>query len=315
MKGKNGYSGEEHFSGGEKRSSVLRKPAAVRPAELLRKLSRAAAALLSVMIVLFCSSPMAVFAQGADSQAVLTHVFDDAGLLAESDAERLEEICLEVETRQEIHILMVTTEDTGGKTQQDYADDFYDRVYPEESEKNGVLVLIDIGERELWISTAGIMRYYLSDREIDDLLDHMYEEASAEDYAGAFERAAEDIRLSIERGISTGDYLIDENGNVTRYRSITPVEIGLAAAAGIAVFCLVFFSVRHSYQKKVKSDVRGYGRVSDVNLNTDRSVLVSRHVTTRRIPQSPPPGSGGSGGSSVHTSSSGTSHRGGGRSF
>ena len=149
------------------------------------------------------------------------------GSWRESDAERLEEICLEVETRQEIHILMVTTEDTGGKTQQDYADDFYDSVYPEESEKNGVLVLIDIGERELWISTAGIMRYYLSDREIDDLLDHMYEEASAEDYAGAFERAAEDIRLSIERGISTGDYLIDENGNVTQYRSITPVEIGL----------------------------------------------------------------------------------------
>ena len=75
MKEKNGYSGEEHFSGGEKRSSVLRKPAAVRPAELLRKLSRAAAALLSVMVVLFCSSPMAVFAPGADSQGGLAPSF------------------------------------------------------------------------------------------------------------------------------------------------------------------------------------------------------------------------------------------------
>lgn len=271
-----------------------------------------AAVIWLILLAFFVFCPSRVSA----SETLGVHIYDGAGLLTDEESASLEQRCREIETRESIHVLMVTTEDTQGKSQQAYADDFYDEVYPKDSDENGVLVLIDMSERQLYVSTAGIMQYYLSDREIDTLLDHMYEEAAAADYAGAFQRSADDIELAIQRGISSADYLIDENGRIIRYRRITPFELAFAAASGVLVFCLVFFSVRHSYKKKVKTDARGYGRVSDVTLRKDRDMLVSRHVTSRKIPQGPPPGSGGpGGGSSVHTSSSGRSHGGGGRGF
>lgn len=267
--------------------------------------------------VLFLFFPAAAYAQEGTAAAAETdgvvHIYDEAGLLSGSESEQLEQRCQQIETQSQIHILMVTTEDTQGKSQMEYADDFYDDIYPEKKDENGVLVLIDIGERELWISTAGIMRYYLSDQEIDRLLDDMYEEATVGDYAGAFEEAADHVELAIGQGISSGDYLVDENGRVTRYRRITGVELVLAGAVGLAAFCLVFFGVRHSYRKKVKSDMRGYGRVGGMKLDRQRDTLINRRVTSRKIVNNPPPGSGG--GSSVHTSSSGRSHGGGGRGF
>ena len=274
-------------------------------------IKRSAVLILTFVLLVFCPT-ISLSAQETET----THVYDEAGLLSDEEAAVLEQRCREIETQNRIHILMVTTEDTEGKTQEEYADDFYDSVYPEEKDENGALFLIDMGERELWISTAGIMQYYMSDREIDELLDHMYDEVSQQDYSGAFQGVADDVEAVIARGVSSGDYLINENGKIIRYRSITTVEVVLAAIAGVMVFCLVFFSVRYSYQKKVKSDVRGYGRVSGIRLETNRDTLIGHHVTSRRIPTGPPPGSGGpGGGSSVHTSSSGRSHGGGGRSF
>ncbi len=274
-------------------------------------MKRSVVLILAFILMVFCPT-LSLSAQETET----THVYDEAGLLSDEEAAALEQRCREIETQNRIHILMVTTEDTEGKNQEEYADDFYDSVYPEEKDENGALFLIDMGERELWISTAGIMRYYMSDREIDELLDHMYDEVSRRDYAGAFQGAADDVEMVIARGVSAGDYLIDENGKIIHYRSITAVEVVFAAIAGVAVFCLVFFCVRYSYRKKVKSDVRGYGRISSIRLETNRDTLIDHHVTSRRIPTNPPPGSGGpGGGSSVHTSSSGRSHGGGGRSF
>lgn len=274
-------------------------------------IKRSAVLILTFVLLVFCPT-ISLSAQETET----THVYDEAGLLSDEEAAALEQRCREIETQNRIHILMVTTEDTEGKTQEEYADDFYDSVYPEEKDENGALFLVDMGERELWISTAGIMQYYMSDREIDELLDHMYDEVSQQDYSGAFQGVADDVEAVIARGVSSGDYLIDENGKIIRYRSITVMEVVLAAIAGVTVFCLVFFSVRYSYQKKVKSDVRGYGRISGIRLETNRDTLIGHHVTSRRIPTGPPPGSGGpGGGSSVHTSSSGRSHGGGGRSF
>src|SRR5699024_6092641 len=175
-------------------------------------IKRSAVLILTFVLLVFCPT-ISLSAQETET----THVYDEAGLLSDEEAAVLEQRCREIETQNRIHILMVTTEDTEGKTQEEYADDFYDSVYPEEKDENGALFVIDMGERELWISTAGIMQYYMSDREIDELLDHMYDEVSQQDYFGAFQGVADDVEAVIARGVSSGDYLIDENGKILRY--------------------------------------------------------------------------------------------------
>lgn len=241
------------------------------------------------------------------------HIFDRAELLSEAEEKRLEELCQNAE-EQGIHILLITAGDTQGKTSEEYADDFYDLVYPEEDDENGAAVLINMEAREVWISTAGIMRYCLTDREIDQILDHLSLLLKQEEYAAALERAADDIRQAAKEGISSGTYLVDENGKIHRIRRITLLEGLIAAAAGAAVFCLVYFGVRCSYRKKGGSGAPGYARTRDLKLEQRRDFLVDRHVSVRRLPKDPPPGAG-SGRSTVHTSSSGRSHGGGGRSF
>ena len=117
-------------------------------------IKRSAVLILTFVLLVFCPT-ISLSAQETET----THVYDEAGLLSAEEAAALEQRCREIETQNRIHILMVTTEDTEGKTQEEYADDFYDSVYPEEKDENGALFLIDMGERELWISTAGIMQY------------------------------------------------------------------------------------------------------------------------------------------------------------
>ena len=107
---------------------------------------------------------------------------------------------------------------------------------------------------------------------------------------------------------------MDENGKIQKIRRITLLEGLIAAAAGAVVFCLVYFGVRCSYKKKGDSGTLAYARTRDLKLEQRRDFLVDRHVSVRRLPKDPPPGEG-SGRSTVHTSSSGRSHGGGGRSF
>lgn len=56
-------------------------------------------------------------------------------------------------------MLMLTTDDTNGKTTQEYADDFFDAIA---ENGDGVALLIDMQNREICISTvalqSGILR-------------------------------------------------------------------------------------------------------------------------------------------------------------
>ena len=54
-------------------------------------------------------------------------------------------------------VVAVTVNSTEGKTPMEYADDYYDyNGYGQGSDYSGVILLIDMGSREMWISTSGM---------------------------------------------------------------------------------------------------------------------------------------------------------------
>ena len=68
-----------------------------------------------------------------------------------------------------------------------YADDFYmDNGYYDNGMDGGILFLIDMDNRQVWISTAHDMRYYLTDERLEDVIDAGYEELTEEKYALCF---------------------------------------------------------------------------------------------------------------------------------
>ena len=109
------------------------------------------------------------------SAEVWGDVYDDAGLLTTEEGTAVND---------EITTLKEKTEDAGGKTSVEYADDFFDEHSTEA--EDGVALLIDMDNREIYLSTCGKAIRYLTDSRLDSILDDAYNEVSEEKYAECF---------------------------------------------------------------------------------------------------------------------------------
>ena len=241
------------------------------------------------------------------------NVYDDASLLTDSEITELNETITELQEMSGWNVYAVTTEDANGKSAMDYADDFFDEHSTEQ--EDGVAMLIDMDNREIYISTGGEAIRYLTDERIDAALDDAYDYVSDGAYGDCLQVMLEDTSDYYQSGIPRGQYNYDtETGEVSRHRSLTLVEAGFAFLAAIIAGVVVLFVIVGKYRLKFgtyKYAFHDYGKV-DLRVNEDR--YVNQTLTHRRIPKQT--GSGGSsGGSSTHTGSGGHSHGGGGRSF
>ena len=100
-----------------------------------------------------CSGRTACFA--AEENVPQQTVYDDAALLTPEEIETLESELDAAGEKTGWNMLMLTTDDTNGKTTQEYADDFFDAIA---ENGDGVALLIDMQNREICISTGGILR-------------------------------------------------------------------------------------------------------------------------------------------------------------
>lgn len=107
------------------------------------------------VFILCLSFGMTVFVReaGAENRARLV---DRAGLLDESGQAGLSAELDDISERQQLDVVIVTVNTLDGKTPMQYADDFYDNNgYGFGDKKDGVLLLISMGDRDWWISTTG----------------------------------------------------------------------------------------------------------------------------------------------------------------
>ena len=110
-------------------------------------------------------------------------IYDYAELLTEDQEKDLALKAKDILAKHNIDIAIVTANSTNGLSSMEYADDFYDYNsfgYGEES--SGLLMLINMEEREVWISTTGKAITIFSDGDIETLLDAAYEGLSQGNY-------------------------------------------------------------------------------------------------------------------------------------
>ena len=146
----------------------------------MRRMKKAGQYLLGIFAALLLCGVFSVNIVKAESQ----YVYDNASLLSDEEEQDLERSCTEFERNTKLHMVILTERSSGSEDCQAIADDFYDKKYPKEP--NGVCFLIDMGQRQIVISTSGIMQYYMSDAEIDDILQAAQGYAKDGDYAGTF---------------------------------------------------------------------------------------------------------------------------------
>lgn len=84
-------------------------------------------------------------ALGAEDTAA---VYDYAGLLSSSETAALEENARDFSDSWNMNVVFLTTDDTGDKDSESYADDFYmDNGYYDNGMDGGILFLIDMDNR------------------------------------------------------------------------------------------------------------------------------------------------------------------------
>lgn len=261
-----------------------------------------------------------IFTSAVHVSAQTDCVYDYADLLSEEEEESLREYAKKMSDVWEMNVLAVTTEDAQGQTSAEYADDFYDTKFPEEAEEDGVLYLIDMDNREIYLFTSGIVIRYLTDDRIERILDTAYGYVEEGDYYGTFQSFFDESESYLYEDIPEDQYNYDtETGEIDYYEEpmgITFGEILFALLVALIPALITVFTIKGTYQLKFEDFHYGADTDSDVKLSVRSDVLINRFVTHRKIPKDTGNTGRSSGSrSSVHRSSSGRSHGGGGRKF
>lgn len=273
----------------------------------MRMISKAVSGL--IICLFFCLSSVTAGAQD------MQRVFDGAALFADQEVQTLEEQIASVRAETNLDFVIVTTEDTGGRSARDYADDFYDEGgFGQGADRSGALLLIDMDNREAYISTTGDAIDLYTDQRIERMLDDVFlylPDGAYYDAAAAFLTSARNFAAE---GPVSGSYRQDTDAEDSLGWEEWPV------ASRVAIFLVVslvvaggfFGGVCLKYSRKGKTQPYPFREQSRVHLIRKEDRFINTTMRTRHIDTH----SSGSGGvSSTHTSSSGSTHGGGGRSF
>ncbi len=281
-----------------------------------------AAADAGIMPAVALPLPGSMVSYGAETEQ---RVFDYGDLLSSQAERELEAEIAALQEKMGMDAVLVTIVDAEGKSAQDYADDFYDEGgFGTRKDYSGALYLIDMDNREIYISTSGTMIRFLTDERIEDMLDHAFSYVAEGDYEGTAWSFLEDTAYWYQKGIPGGQYNYDiETGQISRYLSIRWYEALIAFAVAAVCGAGACASVKKEYsmekeQRQASNFLMAYRVHSNFILHDQKENLINSFVTHARIPKNNGGGrSGGSssGRSSTHRSSSGRRHGGGGRSF
>ena len=271
---------------------------------------------------------------GVSAERTLPLIVDSADLLAQAEEELLISKLQSISESLSIEVAIVTVNSTGGKSAMEYADDFYDQNgYGYGENDDGVLLLINMGEREWWITTHGYGEYCLGDYTLYLIEEAIIDYLSDGNYYAAFLTFAQMCEFYVEQA-QNPDYVPDDYyGDVTLeddewndfYDEPEPgtfdkikSRLGVSLVIGF-VIAFIMVSAMKSGMKTVRGapNAAGYVVNGSLNLRVQRDYyLYSNTVRTRRQSSSSSSHSPSSrSGSSSHRSFSGRSHGGRGGRF
>lgn len=245
----------------------------------------------------------------------MQRLIDGAGLLTDEEETELLGTLDEVSERQAVDVVVVTANALYGRTAGEAADDLYDYCgYGFGEERDGLLFLISMEERDWHISTRGYAVTAFTDAELDFLSEQFLTDLSDGYYASAFATYAKWCDDYFTQARTGEPYDAD---NLPRL----PFSVFGAAVLAFVPAFLIALIATGIMRMKLKS-VHSRGRSDDYikegsfKLSKKEDLLLYKEVSRRPKPkEEPPKSSGSSGGSTTHKSSSGATHGGKGGKF
>lgn len=170
-----------------------------------------------------------------------TQVQDDAGLFTADEIAEISAICDRIESAYPVDMFVLTSQDVPSGQTTAYADDYFDyNGLGMGDDRAGMLYLIDMNNRQCWISTRGVMIDYITDEREEGILDAGWDEMLDKEYGQSVIKVLKQTEKYLKQGRTSGQFRYDE---VTGRRltelyepenALTGMEILIAAIAGLA---------------------------------------------------------------------------------
>lgn len=259
---------------------------------------------MSVFLVLLLCVVMVLPVSAAHPRLV-----DEADLLTDDEHNALQALLMDVSNRIQLDVVILTVNTLEGKTPMDYADDYYDaNGYGFGAERDGILLLVSMEDRDWWISTSGFAITAFTDAGIEYLSEQFLPYLSSGVYIDAFTIFAEQCEVFVNQAHMGEPFDI---GNMP-YDGFNPGFTFLLCLAVGFVLALIITGIMRSQLKSVRkrASAADYVKPGSLDVTVSNDLYLYRNVVRVRRETS----SSGSG-SSTHTSSSGRTHGGGGGKF
>lgn len=278
------------------------------------------AACMALFLVLGCGLTATAAASPIDSGY---KVYDYASLFTDQEEVTLNESASTMAGLYQTDVVIVTTADTKGKSTAAYADDFFDENgFGYGPTYDGLIFVIDMGNREMFLSTSGAAMNYFSDDAADAILDRAYEYLAGdnEDFYSACLSVLTDVQAVFSQKAPAPATTAPPVPKPRKPFNWAGLGKSLLGGAFVAIIVGVILVFAHSRSLSPTPGAQVY--MGDTFRPVgQRDVFLHTHTTRVRLSQNH--GSGGGGGSSgvsrsgggSHSSSSGRSHGGRGRSF
>lgn len=258
--------------------------------------------ILAILFTLvLCVSCFSLTANGATLQGRLV---DDADLLSVSEEEYITSRLDEVSENLQFDIVIVTVDDTGSYSMQEYADDYYDyNGYGYGSGYDGVLLLVNMYDRDWYVSTCGYGITAITDDGLDYMSEQFVPYLSNGEYEEAFDVFIDECEFLVTQAYGGTPYDTDSFSN-----DIDWIFLPTGIAAGV-VIAFIIVGIGASSLKSVRSQpmANDYIVPGSMQITHKRDLFLYSHVNKVRKESN--------NGSSTHRSSSGRSHGGGGGGF
>ena len=259
--------------------------------------------LLCLLLVLTLS--ISAFAMNAG----YAHVMDYVGLLSAPERDTLCEKLDEISLRLDFDVVVVAVPSTEGMEPMDFADDYYDyNGYGLGENRDGVLLLLSMENRDYWISTRGYGQDALPTETLIFIEEQFLPLISQGNYFAGFCNFADWVDscvTSAKNGSPIDEYNLPKAPFAFGSKLVVSLIIGLILGA---IVVLILKGQLKSV--KAKNNAADYVRSGSLNLTQSQDLFLYHTVNRIRKPEPSQRSGGGS-----HISSSGASHGGHGGHF
>ena len=274
------------------------------------------------MIALILMSVITVLG-GVNASALSTaNVIDQLDLLTLDQVNQLQQETERLRETYHLDAVIVITDELMSKSSRDFADDYYDfNDYGVGPEASGLLMLVNMADREVWISTTGHAIDVFTDNRLDQIIDQVTGDLGAGNFYAAGTTFLANVEGFALQGVPEGQYR-EPAEPLTFFQKLVQMMLYWPIyVAGLITSGVTTFAASSGHRKGSKTGVGFYRPEGSFALldkkdqflrETTRRVLIPKNNNTGGGGLS---GGGGIGRSSTHTGSSGRTHGGRGGKF